>query len=52
MTGGLGVPMRWLAGNHDEGLALQHICAGTGLAGAGFMCGCMAYYSAGFIGGQ
>lgn len=29
MTGGLGVPMRWLAGNHDEGLALQHICAGT-----------------------
>lgn len=27
MTGTLNAPMRWLAGNHDERLALQQICA-------------------------
>lgn len=27
MTGTLNAPMRWLAGNHDERLALQQVCA-------------------------
>src|SRR5690554_687958 len=26
---GLGTPMRWFAGNHDERLALQQVCAKT-----------------------
>lgn len=29
MTGSLGAPMRWFAGNHDERLALQQACANT-----------------------
>lgn len=29
MVASLGAPMRWLAGNHDERLALQQACAGT-----------------------
>ncbi|MCK9534487.1 MAG: 3',5'-cyclic-AMP phosphodiesterase [Pseudomonas sp.] len=28
-VGRLGAPMRWLAGNHDERLALQQVCAHT-----------------------
>lgn len=29
MTRTLGVPMRWLAGNHDEAAALEHVCGRT-----------------------
>ena len=29
MAGRLGAPMRWFAGNHDERLALQQVCADT-----------------------
>ena len=29
MVNALGVPMRWFAGNHDERLALQQVCAQT-----------------------